>query len=348
MSDVTIPAEIDEDGNPAHPEGYGFLALIRHIERHAKGKPRIGRNLRLRDEIARLGQDPFLAFPDSDLSEVSLKKGKPVVRARFLGFFGPHGAMPLNTTEEVLQWVRTGDRAFVEFTDIFTTRFQQLFYRSWADPRPIAQFDHPDDDRFQTYLLSMCGFGTPAQRDRDRINDTIKLRMMPLFLGRVKSPVKLRQMLELHFKTKINIEEMMPSWMEFEPDTLCNIGQQASSLGRNMHLGSRVQSVNEKICIHIYSKTIDAYRRLLPGGPDNVQMVDIINAYLGRVFDVDVALWLPRIEVKPAKLGETAELGWMACITPPSDAISEEEMVRGALYRLDPDTITRDELNKAA
>ena len=320
---------------PEHAR-YGFLALLRHLERRNGASPRIGRSRRLRDEFVRLGQDPFLAFPDCDLNQVDLHRRPAIVRSRFMGFFGAFGALPLNTTEEVQRWFAMGDRSFVDFVDIFVTRFIQLYYRSWADSHAITQFDHREDDRFRLYLLGMTGLGTPAFLNRDTVNDTVKLNMVPLAMGRVKSAVRLRQMLELHFDTDIEVQEMVPSWMEFEPDSLSRVGMQGASLGRNIHLGSRIQSIGEKICVHVRVKTLAAYKGFLPGGPQNAHLRDIIFWYLGRIFEVDVAVWLPRGEVPAAQIGASVELGWMACVAPQVPEDQRDEFVRGTIYRLDP------------
>ncbi|WP_165352810.1 type VI secretion system baseplate subunit TssG [Loktanella sp. IMCC34160] len=317
---------------PDDVSAFGYLSLLRVLERRAQGKPRIGRSRRTRDEIARMGQDPFLAFPDSDLSAVDVSKSPPVVRPRFLGFFGPFGALPLNTTEEVFRWTETGDRAFVEFTDIFATRFLQLFYRAWADTRSITQFDHADDDRFQKYLLTFAGLGTPAYRNQSPFPDTLRLGYSGLSTGRVKSPTRLRQMLEKLLKTDIRVEEMVPGWMEFEPDGLARLGMQGSTLGQDIHLGSRIQSIGEKIRLHIRTRTLDAYRRFLPGGPDHAHLEMMVLSYLGVAFEVDVAVWLPQSQVEPAKLGTSVQLGWMACVAPPGGS---DALVQGTNYRLD-------------
>ena len=258
--------------------GLGFLALLRQLERNAAQLPRIGRNERLRDTVVRLGQDPFLAFPDMDLARVDLATRPPVVRAQFLGFFGPFGALPLNWTGEVVGWMSRGDDAFVAFADIFTARFQELFFRAWSDARAITQFDHAGDDRFRTYLLSVVGTGTPAYRNRDALDGAAKLRLVPLAQGRVKSAVRLRQMLQLHFggRVGVRIEEMIPTWLEFEPDGLSRLGRNGSSLGVNMHLGSRSRSLGDRIRIHLSVRTLTAFRRLLPGGTDHAQLRDIV------------------------------------------------------------------------
>ncbi len=319
----------DADATPG-PHAYGFLALLRALEREAQGRPRIGRSRRTREELVRLGQDPFLTFPDSDLSQADLAATPPHVRPRFLGFFGPHGALPLTLTEEVLGWTESGDRAFVDFADIFATRFIQLFFRAWSDARAISQFDH-EDDRFQKYLLSFAGLGSPAFRGQSGVSDTMRLRTIALFLGRTKSPVRLRQILGLHLGTEVEVEEMVPAWMEFEPDSLSRLGAQGSTLGQDMHLGRRIQSIGEKIRIHLRTPTLAAYRRFLPGGPDHDHLRMLVESYLGLAFEVDVALWLPQAEVEPTALGRAGQLGWMACVAPPAGG---DHFVQGTNFRL--------------
>ncbi len=314
-------------------DAIGFLALMRQIERRAGDKPLIGRSRRLRDDLVDLGQDPFLAFPTSNISHFDQSGKRPVVRTRFLGFFGPHGALPLNTTEEVLRWAESGDKAFVSFTDIFVSRFLQLYFRSWSDAQAITQFDHPTADLYQSALLSMTGIGTPAFRGLSTINDTTKLRMTPLAMGRVKSPVRLRQMLELHLGTSVTVEEMVPMWMDFEPDARSAIGQQGSTLGQDLSLGSRVCSVGEKICLHVQVANKAEYRNFLPGGSHNAQLADIAFWYLGKTVDIDVTLWLPSSEVEPAITGRAGELGWTASLAP--KAGKADEYVQGARYQLE-------------
>lgn len=332
---MTERGALDLDGTG--PEGFGYLALLRLLERRAGDRPRIGESRRIRDEYVRMGQDPFLAFPDNELSAAHRDaSGRARVRAKFLGFFGPYGALPLNTTEEVLRWADMGDTAFVEFTDIFSTRFQQLFYRSWSNVHAITQFDHPTGDRFQGYIRALAGIGTPAYEGLDSIDEVTRLRLVPLAMGRVRSPVRLRQMLDQHLGVRVDIEEMVPTWLRFEPDSLSRLGEQGSTLGRDMHLGSSIRSIGEKICIHVRTSTFASYRRFLPGGPDFRHLRDITAWYLGKTFEVDVAVWLPRSEVAPARLGETAELGWMACVAPAAaDDADPDELVQGTIYRLD-------------
>jgi type VI secretion system protein ImpH len=316
--------------------GLGFFALLRDLERQSPEKPKIGQNTRLSDSIVRLGQDPFLTFPTSDLARVDLGATPPRVRAQFLGFFGAFGALPLTWTEEVRQWFNAGDEAFTAFTDIFTARFQELFFRAWSDAHPITQFDHPSADRFQKWILSLLGNGTAAFQNGAGISETIRLRLAPLALGRVKSPVKLRQMLQVHFsgRARIEIEELVPTWLAFEPDAISRVGRQCASLGRDVHLGRQVRSLGEKIRIHIQITTRDSYNRFLPGGPDYHHLRDIVFWYLGLVYEVEIALSLPHPEISPAQLGQSTRLGYMACIAPSPD--NPGHHIRVTTFQLQP------------
>ncbi len=322
----------------------GFLAELRRLERMNRNRPRIGRNQRLSQEMAEFGQDPFLHFPAADLAPRPENRDKTQIRARFLGFFGPHGALPLNTTEEVLRWVHHGDRAYVRFTDIFASRFIQMFFRAFSDSRPIAQFDRPDDDRFQGYLRALGGIATDSFQGRDTVHDTTKLPLIPLYMHRIKSGVRLKQMLVYHLGTEVEVEELVPSWLDFEPDALSRLGSRGSTLGQDLLLGNRARTVTEKICVHLRAKDLETYKQYLPQGKRHNELQDIVFWYTGQRFEVDVALWLPSGEVEPAKLGESAALGWMAALAPP-DPEAPQEMIRATTFRLDP---THDETAAAA
>lgn len=309
----------------------GFLALLRRLEREAPEKPPIGRAMRLRDEVLRIGQDPSLAFPAGDFAP---QRGDSL-RTQVMGFFGPQGALPLNTTEEVARWLEGGDDSFVAFTDILATRFLQLFFRAWSDSRAITQFDHPGSDRFNGYVAAVAGTATPAFRDHDGLNDLARLPMVSLFGGRVRSPVRLRQMIETHLGVPTHIEEHVPYWMEFDSADTSALGQRGSSIGRDMYLGARVQSVGEKIRLDLRTGSLAEYRRFLPGQPGYQRLANIVFWYLGKTFVVDVSLALPASEVEPAMLGRSASLGWMAALAPAND--DPDAFVTAASFTLEAD-----------
>ncbi|MBC7138419.1 MAG: type VI secretion system baseplate subunit TssG [Defluviimonas sp.] len=305
------------------PERFGFLALLREFERGAPDKPRIGRNATLEQEIVTLGQDPFLAFPDSNISSFAELPGRPPrLRARFLGYFGPQGALPLATTVEVFQWHLKRDDAFVRFADLFAGRFQQLFFRVWSDARAITQFDHGSDDRFQHYLGAVLGLASPALRGRGTVPDLAVLPVAGLAMGRVRSAVRLRQLLEEVLDVTIRVEEHMPMWMAFEPDDLTRLGMQGATLGRDARIGSRVQGVNEKIRLTVLTASVPQYESFLPGGSSFARLADLVRRYLGPEIEVEIAPALPADRLPAARLGggsagHGAALGWTAWMAPP-------------------------------
>lgn len=316
----------------------GWLATLRRIERETHG-PRIGRNARLAQEAVRLGQDPFLAFPAEDFTPPRDAAPGPAglprqMRTPLFGLFGPFGALPLTTTEEVARWLAAGDAAFTDFADIFAARFIQLHFRAWSDAHPISQHDRPDDDRFQAWVGAVAGVATPAFRGHDGLPDTARLPLVALFGGRVRSPVRLRQMIATHLGVSVRVEEHVPGWLDFEADDRSRLGARGA-LGRDTFLGARLCSVNETIRLHVRTNSLAEYRRMLPGAPGAVRLAEIVFWYLGKLVDVEVALSLPADQVEGAQLGVSANLGWLAALPRRSAADAPPDtMVEAARFRL--------------
>ena len=300
------------------PADFGFLALLRELERASPDKPRIGRNQTLKQEVVRLGQEPFQAFPASNVSQANARDdGRLRVRSHFLGYFGPQGALPLNVTEEVVQWYNRRDEAFVRLADIFTNRFQQLFFRAWSDSRGITQYDHSGGDRFQTYVGAFVGLASPALKNRGVVRDMDRLPLVGLAMARTKSPVRLRQIIEALCHVKVTVEENIPVWLPFEPSDRTRLGMAGSSLGRDCRLGSRVQSVNEKIRVGIRTESLAEYQSFLPGGTNFARLTELLFCYLGHETEVEIAPSLPADQIKGVALGKGAALGWTGWIAPP-------------------------------
>ena len=159
-----LPTFLSEAIN--EPWRFDFFNMMRRLERTFVDQPRIAESAALRDEYVALGQDPFMDFPASNLSRVEQRdSGRIRVLAKFLGLLGPQGALPLATTEEAHTWWLARDDAFPRFLDLFNHRFLGLFYRAWADARPIVQRDRPESDRFITYIGAMIGAGSGPYRD---------------------------------------------------------------------------------------------------------------------------------------------------------------------------------------
>lgn len=278
----------------------------------------------MRDAVARLGQDPSLAFPDTELSTLDLSVDPPIVRPRHLGLFGAFGPLPLNLTEEIEGWLQRGDpqdHAFARFCDILSARFIQLHFRVWSDARAITQFDHPHDDRFLGYLLGFAGVGTPAFRDRDAISDEHKAALAPLAIGRVRSPVRLQQILATHLGLPVEVSEFEPTWLPFRPEDKTRLGLQGSTLGLDATLGDGTTSLSDRIHVHVAATDLDRYCGMLPGRAGHDAVRDLILWYLGPRYEVTVSVSLPVPAVPSAALGQVGELGWLCAV----GAVTEDE-----------------------
>jgi type VI secretion system protein ImpH len=235
---------------------------------------------------------------------------------KFLGLLGPQGALPLTTTEESLGWYLMRDEAFPRFLDLFNHRFIQLFFRAWADARPIAQHDRPRDDRFIAYIGSLIGVGSTPLRDLDSVPDQAKLAFAGLISPQAKSASRLRGFISGLFDVDVEVYEFVGSWLTFDPSDRSQLGLTHSGLGVSMSLGASIFSVQDKIQIRLYTKNMAQYQRFLPTGDLCEPLADAVFFYIGDQFEWEVELAIPAGEVIPTQLGSFGQLGWTTWMSP--------------------------------
>ena len=145
------------DEMKAEPWRFDFFQCCAGSSAAIPDRPRIGDSAARRDEYVELGQDPYHGFPGLESGASSTISGRPAADPGQISraCSGPQGALPLATTEESLGWWLMRDDAFPRFLDLFNTASCNLFFRAWADARPIAQHDRPAEDRFIAYVGSI-------------------------------------------------------------------------------------------------------------------------------------------------------------------------------------------------
>ncbi|HEY4848456.1 MAG TPA: type VI secretion system baseplate subunit TssG [Methylocella sp.] len=305
-----IPSAIERE-----PWRFDFFAVLRWLERTHPERPRIGDAASLREEYAMLGQDPFMDFPASTLSKFEGEaSGCSRIQTKFLGLLGPQGALPLATTEEAYGWFLARDDAFPRFLDIINHRFLQLYFRAWADARPIAQHDRPDEDRFEAYVGAPIGIGSPIFRNLDFVSDRAKLGFAGLLGSQAKSAARLSACIRGHFNVDTEITEFVGSRLILDARDRSRLG--AGTLGADILIGASFYSVQDKIRIRVYVNDMKGYRRFLPEGDNSEPFVDMVFFYVGDEIDWDLELAIPAKSVEPVKLGQTGDLGWTTWIAP--------------------------------
>lgn len=301
----------------AEPWRFDLLATLRRLEREHPDHPRIGDAATIGEEFVAISQNPFFEFPASTLAAAEREAGgRWRLSARFLGMFGPQGALPLATTAEAYDWARDRDDAFTRFVNVFQRRFLALFFRAWADARPIAQNDRPEQDRFVAYIGSTLGIGAPAYRNRDSLSDFAKLEFAGLIGPRVKSASRLRGLLSGLFAARVEIEEFVGFWLALEKGDQSRLGAANARLGVDAMIGANVFTVGDRFRVRVYARDLEHYRRFLPDADLARQLADAVSLYVGREFDWDLELAIPSGLAPAARLGAGAKLGWTSWMSP--------------------------------
>lgn len=303
------------------PIRFDFFVVMRHLERNPpdrpSAKPRIGRSASLAQELVRLGQDTYLEFPDSNLARVTLAEGMPPsILVRFLGLLGPQGALPNATTEEALGYVLARDESFPRFLDLFNHRFLQLFFRAWADSRPIVQNDRHDDDSFVAYVGAPCGLGSPVFHDLDSVADDAKLSFAGLLAPAARGASRLAAMLTGLLGVNVEVDEFVGFRLELDDTELTRLGRNNARIGADTMLGRTSLSAQDKFRVRLFAADMPQYRRFLPSGDLAEPLADLVYFYMGDEFDWDAELALPAGKVEPVRLSRSGQLGWTTWLSP--------------------------------
>jgi type VI secretion system protein ImpH len=301
----------------AEPWRFDYFTVLRHLERVYKDWPRISDSAARREEYVQFGQDPYLEFPASNLARVATSDNQPLkVFVKFLGLLGPQGALPLATTEEAYQYLLARDDAFARFLDIFNNRFIQLFFRAWADSRPIVQHDRPGADRFVAYIGSAIGLGSRPYQGLDSVPDAVKLAFAGLLGSQVKCASRLAGAVCGIFNVSAEVEEFVGTRLAIEPTEWTILGGRYNRLGEDALLGKTVFSVQDKIRIRIFVRDLAQYMRFLPTGDLCEPLADLVFFYNGDQLDWDAELAIPSGSVEPIRLGRFGQLGWTSWMAP--------------------------------
>lgn len=306
-----------QDKLESEPWRFDYFTVLRQLERTFKERPRIGDSATISEEFVKLGQNPFMAFPGSNIAAAVQSDDQAIkIFTKFLGLLGPQGALPLSITEEAYFYHLAQDDAFARFLDIFNNRFLQLFFRAWADARPIAQHDRPDADRFVAYIGSAIGIGSKPYQNLDSVPDDAKLGFAGLIGAQAKSASRLAGAICGIFNVRAEVEEFVGSRLVLEDAEWSTLGCNHCTLGQDTLLGRTIFSVQDKIRVRIFTKDLEQYERLLPTGDLCEPLADFIFFYDGEQNDCDVELAIPAGSAEPVRLGRFGQLGWTSWMAP--------------------------------
>jgi type VI secretion system protein ImpH len=307
---------------------HDLYQLLRRLEARHPAAPRIGRALRLVQEVVRLGQEPSLAFAPGSVARVEPPaadgRGGPWrLLVNCFGLLGPNGPLPLHLTEYVRQRQKHHkDLGLARFLDLFHHRMLSFLYRAWADAQPAVQLDRPDTDRFATYLGALSGIGMPSLRGRDALPDSAKLYYTGRLGPQVRNAEGLRDLLADYFGVEVSIEEFVGEWTEIPERYRWSLGSGARGpdlpllgrLGESTHIGSRVWLRQGRFRVELGPLSRAEFNRLAPRGSAVPALTALVRGYAGDALCWDLRLKLkseavPDFELGVSTLGQTSWLG---------------------------------------
>jgi type VI secretion system protein ImpH len=209
-----------------------------------------------------------------------------------------------------------------------------FFYRAWVDANPAVSHDRPEHDRFQVYLGSLSGVGTPALRDRDELGDAARRYYAGRFSDNVSNPEGLCALIEDHFGVSAHLEEFVGEWVDIPESSLWRLqdpglGMAAlgGKLGLSTQLGRRSWLQQGKFRVVLGPLTRHQFNRVAPGGSDLRALTALVCGYAGSDLRWDLRLRLrpdavPGLQLGTAKLGQTAWL-WSTGDEPQDDVICD-------------------------
>lgn len=303
----------------SEPWRFDLFAVLRRLQALHADRPRLGRAPRPSLEPLRIGQEPSSAFAPRALASARLRGPLPPKLSLFgFGLFGPNGPLPLTLTEYAHERaIHAGDRTFTEFADLFHHRFGLLFFRAWADAQSTASLDRGGEDDFSRWLSSLIGHGLPTQRDGDRVPKHARLNHAGHLVRSTRNAEGLARILGNYFDTAARIVEHVGHWLPLPRDQRSRLGAAVGSqLGRDAVAGAAVWDRQYRFRIVLGPMPLQPYQNLLPGAEGALQLRDWVRSYVGLEYDFDLELTLAAEEVRGARLGGQARLGWSSWLSP--------------------------------
>ncbi|SAK89631.1 type VI secretion protein [Caballeronia catudaia] len=317
------------DAVAAEPHRHDFYRVMRHVEALTPHLPRLGCGARPADEPIRLAQDVSLAFAPAPLAALAHDPDAraPRLEQRFFGYLGPNGPLPLHLTDFARERaLHHGDTAFARLLDALLHRLLLLFYRAWAQGRPVNGLDRPGDDRFAFYAGALIGIADEASRHRDAVSDHAKLHFAGLLNMQTRPADALEAIAGALLRVPVRVEPYRGHWMTLQRDERTALRHRSARfsgdasahspnlarLGRGAVLGRAVWDRQHAFRLAIGPLSLAQFEALLPGGDALPTLVAVVRRHLNGELAWDAQLVLAADDVPTAQIGRYGRLGLSA------------------------------------
>ncbi|EOF5384275.1 type VI secretion system baseplate subunit TssG [Salmonella enterica] len=321
---------------PADVRNCNFYVLLEALYRRY-GAP--GKDLSLRtepeQEVVRFSSDASIAFPGSDLSQLSRSEaGQFVLETRFLGFSGSQSPLPGYYLDRMAHESAQDEDGLKEFLDLFSHRWTQFAYHAWRKYRYYICFRNGGTDAFSQRMYALVGLGSQSVRDKLAINHSKMLAYAGILATPGRAPEVICNLVSHCFDLPdVTIERWQLRKVTLDPARCTQLGVRnpksktaghvpgKSIIGVNFILGSRVPDRSGKFLLQIGNLSRERYLSFLPGGENHLPLTMFISFILRDQFAWDLRLCLAPQQAKGMRLGDpaTSQLGRTCFIGEPKE-----------------------------
>jgi type VI secretion system protein ImpH len=308
------------------PFEVGFFQAVRLLRRCLPGRAPVGRFYPPASETTRFVAHPSLAFPASEIQELTLPadNGSPAtMKVNFMGLSSPQGVLPNPYTELILERAQKKDNALRDFLDLFNHRLISFFYRAWEKHHFFVSYELGEPDSATPLMMDLLGLGTEGLAKRQLVPDQALIFYSGLLSQKPRCAQNLKQLLADYFRVKVEIEQFVGTWVplrKIDQTVLDDSTSPMQRLGFGAIVGDEVWDQQSTVRVKLGPLTRDQYLSFLPRdeAPAYRDLKSLLKFWANDELDFEVQLILqgkqtPGFELGNDNAGEPL-LGWTTWI----------------------------------
>ena len=266
---------------------------------------------------ARFVSDYRMNFPVAAITKAeSLDDNTVQFTVSGFGYVGAVGVLPYSYSYLVNLTQSNKNYGLKAFLDILQNRSVELFFQAGSKYRISISYDRGrfgDIDKFKKTLESLIGFSFKNLRNKLSIPDENLLYYTGFFSSSQKTIFALEAILSNELGLKIHIIPFSGRWIKLDIDDQTSISNtngsgNYNSLSIDAVLGERVWSAQNFFRILVGPISKERIYPLLPNGPDNIKIKDIVQTYCGKEYEYEVQLLIEAKSVPIARLGVSGDV----------------------------------------
>jgi type VI secretion system protein ImpH len=308
------------------PFEIAFFQAVRLLRRVLPSRMPVGRFFPPASEVARFVAHPSLAFPASEIQELTLPAddGTPAtMKINFMGLSSPQGVLPNPYTELIVERAQKKDNALRDFLDLFNHRIISFFYRAWEKHHFFVSYELNEPDSVSPLMMSLLGLGTEGLAKRQLVPDQALIFYSGLLTQKPRSAQNLKQLLTDYFRVKVEIEQFVGTWVplrKIDQTVLDDSESPMQRLGFGAIAGDEVWDQQSTVRVKLGPLTRPQYMSFLPRdeSPAYRDLKSLLKFWANDELDFEVQLILqgkqtPGFDLDDEKSGGLL-LGWTTWI----------------------------------